>query len=191
MVTIYVDGGVYEGVMHLGVVSTSEIYPIKFSKKLTTGATHTAEEEALYHCIQIISSLNIQDEITVFSDQISIVNMVNAPVIKSKVLNKFPRINEIREVVSAMNITLKWTSGKSNLAHQLVVDAYNNTFYNEIQRTQTLPKPHKTITPQQIKNNNNDIILILETLKKDLEKKDIIIKDLIKIISKLNNCHSL
>lgn len=67
------------------------------------------------------------------------------------------------------------------------MESYNDKFYNEIP---SLEESAESTTSQAIQSNDIDTSLILQTLKRDIEKKDIIIKDLIKIISKLNSCNT-
>lgn len=179
--TIYVDGGVKDNYMYIGILSTSKSHPIKFSKKLGIGATHTAEEDALFHCIQLLSSLNIKEQIVIHCDQVSIVNILNKNGITAKALKTFPRIQEIKNFITNHNIEVKWIRSKDNLAHTLINDAYNGIFYNDVYAFDA------RTSPKIIPNNEVDTICYINILQKELAKKDLIIKDLMKIISKLNN----
>lgn len=57
MIEIYVDGGLKDCHMYVGIISTSDNCPIKFSKRLRFGPSHKSEEEAIHYCIKIIKKL--------------------------------------------------------------------------------------------------------------------------------------
>lgn len=175
---IYVDGGVKNTNMYIGILSLSKSCPIKFSKKLGNGSTHTAEEQALLHCIQILSSLNINEEITIYCDQNSIVNILTVTGITSKALKTFPNIQKIKDFIVFHNIKIKWIKGKENIAHTLITEAYTGIFYNEVFN------PYNETSTKIIPNKDPYNISYIEILQKELLKKDIVISDLMNIITK-------
>lgn len=178
---IYVDGGVKDNYMYIGILSTSSILPLKVSKKLNKGLIHVAEENALFHCIQLLQKLKINEEIVLHCDQVSIVNILTKNGITIKALKTFPKIQQIKNFIDDNKIKIEWIKGKDNPAHTLVTEAYNGIFYDDV------PSIYEKTSSQIIDEKEVNTIPYVEFLQKELIKKDILIKDLMKIISKLNN----
>ncbi|MGL5149307.1 MAG: hypothetical protein ACRC7N_01885 [Clostridium sp.] len=68
----------------------------------------------------------------------------------------------------------------------IISNAYNGIYCDNIADIKSLQNNTSVTNVPLVDSKNNDLNFIIENLKKDIEKKDIIIKDLIKIISKLN-----
>lgn len=180
IIQIFLDGGVKDEYMYIAVLSTT--LPLKFSKKLGRGSSHSAEEQALYHCITILKDLQLNNEdITLHSDQKSLINTINNDVISAKAAKTFPKAQDIKNFIAKSKIKIKWVQGKHNLAHSLINDAYNGVFYNEV------PSDYEKTSSQTTPSKEVDNTHYIEFLQKELVKKDILIKDLMKIIAKLNN----
>lgn len=162
---IYVDGGVKFGEMYISVYSSSPQLPIRFSRFLGQGHIHEAEEEALYHCTKILNETanELTGDITIYSDQVALVNTINRKTISAKASKAFPKAKEIQNFCEEKNITLQWVPGKRNIAHTLIMEAYEGMFYDEVVTETT----------------SNDSVYI-EALKKELLKKDELIKALLK-----------
>lgn len=181
IIPIYVDGGVKEGYMYIGILSTSKSLPIKFSKRLGQGLSHSAEEDALFYCINLLKNILVNEEIILYSDQKSLVNIMTSDTITTKAISTFPKSQEIKNFIIKSSIKIEWVQGKKNLAHMLIIDAYNGIFYNDV--TSITEKTSLQSIPQK----EVDTISYVEFLQKELVKKDNLIKDLMKIITKLNN----
>lgn len=182
IIQIFLDGGVKDKYMYISVLSTSTTLPLKFSKKLGQGSSHSAEEQALFHCITILKGLQLNTEdIILHSDQKSLINTLNSDTISDKAAKTFPKAKVIKNFITKSKIKIKWVQGKHNVAHSLINDAYNGVFYNEV--PSNYEKTSSQITPSKEVDNTHYI----EFLEKELIKKDTLIKDLMKIITKLNN----
>ncbi|ADL52864.1 ribonuclease H [Clostridium cellulovorans] len=162
---IYVDGGVKCGEMYISVYSNSPQFPIKFSRFLGQGHIHEAEEEALYHCTKILSETanELTEDITIYSDQVALVNTINRKNISTKASKTFPKAKEIQNFCEDKNITLQWVPGKRNIAHTLIMEAYEGMFYDET-----------------ILETSYDNSVYIAALKKELLKKDELIRALLK-----------
>lgn len=170
IISIYVDGGVKDGYMYIGILCNSIDFPIKFSKKLELGMAHTAEENALFQCIKILTTPPIKEEIIIYCDQKYLVNVINATTITTKAIKTFPKSQKIKNFITQNKITLKWIKGKDNIAHTLIAPAYTGKIYNDVNIN--LPKTN-AVSP-------------VDLLKKELQKKDILIEELMNIITRLN-----
>lgn len=182
IISIFLDGGVKDGYMYIGILSTSKTLPIKFSKKLGQGSSHIAEEQALYHCINILKNLSLgNNEIILYSDQETLVTVINNDDITAKAAKTFPKSQEIKNFITKSNVKIEWVQGTKNLAHTLMNDAYNGIFFNDVS-----PNCEKT-SSQTIPIKEVDTISYIQILQKEIVKKDNLINDLMKVITKLNN----
>lgn len=177
MLEIFVDGGVIDGDMYIGIFCSNAEFPINIRKKIGRGHTHTAEEEAIYYCINIIKKQRkTVDDIVIYSDHSSLVNVLNNN-IKQKHIKTFPRALEIQNFLMENGIQLKWIETKCNKAHSLVVLAEKETlFYNET-----------PFVNGKFQTENAEIFY----LKNELIVKSLIIKELLNIISQLNENFSI
>lgn len=160
--------------MYIAVIDAYGTTGIKYSEKLDVGCSHTAEEVALFTALKMVSTMMISDEIIVYSDQITLVNIVKKQHITKRIKDKYPRINEIQDLMKGnKNISIKWIKSTKNVAHALVNSAYVGAFYNS-----GLEENKNLANVQQ-----EDIIT---NFKSEIQKRDLIIKDLIKTITRLN-----
>lgn len=200
IIDIYLDGGLKNNIMYISILSTSSELPIKFSKKLGDGLSHIAEEKAFDYCIDLISSLDtsLLKNIRLYSDHISLVNMLNSTNLSNKAIKTYPTIEKVKNFITENNIQICWIKGTKNLAHRLIDDCYNGVFYKEVPYklpsknisqniipSKTITEDNSTIKPSTSTCNTPYDLTILK-LQCELKKKDLLIKDLLKIINKLN-----
>lgn len=161
-------------IMYIGVIDLYGITGIRYSKKIEEGCSHTAEELALFDALMIVSKIGLSDQIIIYSDQKTLVDMIKAKQITQKIQNKYPKITEILKLVSdSKNISVEWIKSTKNVAHTLVISAYLGIFYNNV----GLQDNKKPFSEQQN---------IIKKFKFEIQKRDLIIKDLIKTINRLN-----
>ena len=174
IVQIYVDGGVKDNIMYIGVIDVYGTTGIRYSKKLDVGCSHTAEELALFDALMIVSKMGLNDKIIIYSDQRTLVDMIKNEHVTRRIQDKYPKITEILNLVSnSSNISVEWIKSTKNAAHTLVSSAYLGIFYNNV----------------DLQDNKNQFIErqnIIKKFKFELQKRELIIKDLIKTINRLN-----
>ncbi len=160
-------------IMYIGVIDLYGTTGIRYSKKLEEGCSHTAEELALFDALMMVSKIGLSDEIIIYSDQRTLVDMIKTKHVTKKIEEKYPKITEILKLVSdSKNISVEWIKSTKNAAHTLVSSAYLGIFYNN-----GLQDNKKPFSEQQN---------IIKKFKFEIQKRDLIIKDLIKTINRLN-----
>ena len=183
MIKVYVDGGVKNATMYIGIYSESKKLNIKVNKKLGIGFIHNAEETALYTCLLLLKELKVQDEVTIFNDNKSLIDSVNATNITNNLLSSYPKLKEIRLLLTSLkNIKVAWIKSNSNLAHPLLSEAYKNNFFNDCNYNLSLYNSiNKELTSDDIYTNNK-----IKCLEYELIKKDLIIEGLLNTKLNLN-----
>lgn len=185
MLKVFIDGGLKNNDMHIGILSNSARLSIKFNKRIDGGAAHTAEELALYISLKILQELNVKEELVIFTDHVSLVSLVNKKNISNNSLISYPKLNEIRTILLVNpNIKVMWIKKKNNHAHSLVVDAYANKFTNIFTYN-----PLKQASKLDSINEIESLINIIKSLEEALIKKDLLISELLQNINELNNSH--
>lgn len=129
---IYVDGRCKRKTMVSGVYCNYKDININYSKQVGKGLKRNSQEIAIFHAIEIIKELGINEEIKICLSNKDLVDILKSDIVRERDIKKFPMINEINRFMKSNNIDLEFVSERKNNARNLAKEALRGIFYNEV-----------------------------------------------------------
>lgn len=181
MIDIHIDGGLLDKYMHIGIFCDNDLLPLNVSEVIGIGTSQLAEEEALYKCLNIIKNKKIKTKINIYTDSNSLIQLINIK-FKEKHIKKHPKVKLIIDILKEItHVKVSWIESKHNKAHKLVKQSIKNI--KDDNSSKSIIKYTKEKENNIFSNENIEI----KQLKLEIEKKNVIINDLLNTIKKLNN----